>query len=147
MTDIGFSGMRSANRTSADQPVASAIGTSGTSARAEAAEGDEQHERDGREAGQQRLQPPPRLGDRGVRPAASTGSPTSCACTPGGRVQASRIVVDHAAAGSSSPIRRMPNASVATRRSGVITSWEKYGGIASSSARDRACGVARAAAR
>ena len=34
VTDIGFSGMRSANSTSADQPVASAIGTSGTSARA-----------------------------------------------------------------------------------------------------------------
>ena len=35
VADIGFSGTRSTNSTSADQPVASAIGTSGTHARSQ----------------------------------------------------------------------------------------------------------------
>ena len=63
VTDIGFSGTRTANRISADQPVASTIGASGTSARRRSPrKAIEQHERDRREAGEQRLQAPPRVG-------------------------------------------------------------------------------------
>ena len=46
VADIGLSGIRVANRISDDQPVASAIGTSGTSARSGAAQHGQQHQRD-----------------------------------------------------------------------------------------------------
>ena len=69
--------------------------------------------------------------------AASTGSPTSCALTPAGGCRPERIASISCCCWSR-PIRRIPNASVATRRSAVITSWEKYGGIdAEQAAHDR----------
>ena len=64
-------------------------------------------------------------------PAARTGSPTSWALTPAGGCRLERIVSISCCC-SANGISRIPNASVATRRSGVITSWEKYGGIAAS---------------
>ena len=76
VTDIGFSGMRSAKSTSADQPVASAIGISGTSARCQRAEGDEQHERDRGQAGEQRdAAAATATTRRALASAASTGRP------------------------------------------------------------------------
>ena len=67
--------------------------------------------------------------------AASTGSPTSFALTPAGGCSVERIA-SISRCWRSRLIRRIPNASVAARRSGVITSCEKYGGIAPSSAVD-----------
>ena len=59
------------------------------------AEGDEQHQRDRGKAGQQRLQAPPRVGDRAPDWAASTGRPTSCALHPRRRVQPRAHLFDH----------------------------------------------------
>src|SRR3954447_1610795 len=81
VTDIGFSGMRVRYRISADQPVASAIGTSGTSARrgrrnasrstaataSRPARAEKDPRRDGEKAGDEREDPPPRRGDLVVR--------------------------------------------------------------------------------
>ncbi len=134
VTDIGFSGTRTANRTSADQPVASTIGTSGDErAAAVAAERDQQHQRDGREPDQQRLQAPPGIGDLGARlaPPAPAGR-RAVALHARRRMQAASASLRSGAAAAARLISRMPNASVAARRSGVITSWEKYGGIAPS---------------
>ena len=85
ITDIGFSGIRRAKSTSADQPVASAIGSSGTNARCERAEGGEQHERDGEQARQQR-HAARRHGEdtAALASAASTGRPASSASMPAG---------------------------------------------------------------
>ncbi len=63
VTDIGLSGMRSTNSTSADQPVASAIGTSGTSARRTSRKIAQQHGEHGEQAGDERQQAPPVRGD------------------------------------------------------------------------------------
>ena len=73
--------------------------------------------------------------------AASTGSPASCALTPAGGCRSDRIALI-TCSWRSSGISRMPNASVATLRSVVITPCEKYGGTASSSALIEACEVA-----
>ena len=66
VADIGFSGIRSANRTSADQPVASAIGTSGTSARSARRYTHSSTRPDGHQPRDERAQPPPRRGQGGV---------------------------------------------------------------------------------
>ncbi len=63
--------------------------------------------------------------------AASTGTPASRACTPGGGSSARRMV-SMTCSCFSSGINRMPKASVAVLRSRVMTPWEKYGGTASS---------------
>ncbi len=87
-TDIGFSGIRSAKSTSADHPVASAIGSSGTKRALPRAEGDEEHERDGGKAGQQRHQPPPRRRHGGVGLGRQHRQPGQLGVDPGRRVQA-----------------------------------------------------------
>ena len=132
MTDSGLSGIRTRKRTSADQPVASAIGTSGTSAR-----------RGLRSAASRTSatasSPPSRIARRrqgeamrSLASAASTGSPASRAVTPGGG-SSSRCIVFSTSYWRSSGSSWMPNASVAVRRSGLITVCEKYGGTVSSS--------------
>ena len=70
---------------------------------------------------------------RGRRPASPTRPPAPAGrrgsrCTPAGGCRLERICSISCCCWSR-PIRRMPNASVATRRLGVITSCEKYGGI------------------
>ena len=95
VADIGFSGIPVANRISADQPVASAIGISGTSARC------------GRRNTISSTIPTassPASSVSSRRPddesaafacAASTGSPASLAVTPAGGCSCERHVVDH----------------------------------------------------
>ena len=133
MADIGLSGIRSRKRTSADQPVASAIGTSGT------------HARDARRntssstrptaASPARSVPSRRHGEASAAfaSAASTGRPAIRAVTPGGGSSWSRIRSITRAC-SASGASRIPNARLAVFRSAVMTAWEKYGGTASSSA-------------
>ncbi len=92
VADIGFSGIPIMNRISADQPVASAIGISGTSARSSLAEDHEQHEPDRDQAGEQRQQPArPEEDSAAFASAASTGSPASCAVTPEGGCSCERM--------------------------------------------------------
>ena len=116
VADIGFSGTRSANRTSADQPVASAIGTSGTHARS-ARRWIASSARPTAKSPAASV-PSRRHGDASaaLASAASTGSPASRAVTPGGRVELRPHALDHACC-SSSAISRIPNARVAVRRS------------------------------
>ena len=64
VADIGFRGMSIASSTSADQPVASAIGSSGTSARPRRAVDGEEDEADGEQAGDG--QPVPRARQLGA---------------------------------------------------------------------------------
>ena len=137
VTDIGFSGMRRANSTSADQPVASAIGISGTSARSPAAEGGEQHERDGEQAGEQGQQAPPGRGHGGVGLGGEHRQPGEVGphARRAGGVRR-RIVLEHVVLAVQ---RHQPDAEGQRRACGgpgVITPCEKYGGTASSSAVD-----------
>ena len=137
MIDSGLSGIRTRKTTNADQPVASAIGTSGTSARralrSAASSTTATASRPASSVASRRH------GDaiRSLASAASTGSPASRAVTPGGG-SSSRCIVFSTSNWRSSGISLSPNASVAVRRSGVITLCEKYGGTASSSASTRA---------
>ena len=116
VTDIGFSGTRTANRISADQPVASTIGTSGTSARRTiAAEGE-------RAA---RARPPTRPASSVSRRRQRRGDlrrptgPRAPAARRGCALHARRAgagssaSLRSAAAAAARLIRRMPNASVA----------------------------------
>ena len=95
-------------------------------------EGEREHERDHgyrRRAGSRgaAMGPPPSTPDA----AASTVSPTMSARTPAGGCSSARIRCDELLLLALRPgrRRRTPKESAATRRSGVITSWEKYGGI------------------
>ena len=91
VADIGFSGTRSANRTSADQPVASAIGTSETHARS--AQRWTASSTSPTASSPASSVPSRRHGEASaaLASAASTGSPASRAVTPAGGSSASRI--------------------------------------------------------
>ena len=97
-----------------------------------AAEGEQQHERDRREPDQQRLQAPPRVGD--LRPRLGRRAPAGrrgLRCTPAGGCRLERICSISRCCWSG-PSGGCRTRASPTRRSGVITSWEKYGGIAPS---------------
>ena len=99
VTDIGLSGMRSANSTSADQPVASAIGTSGTSARCQRAEDREQ---DGATASRPATSvehPPPRRRDAVVGLGGEDRQAGQLGAHAGGRVEPVAHALDDAPAG------------------------------------------------
>ena len=130
-TDIGFSGIRRAKSTSADQPVASAIGSSGTNARCHARKA--ASSTSATAARPASSVPSRRHGEdtAALASAASTGSPASSASIPAGGCRRSRMP-SMTSSWRSSGMRRMPKASVAVRRSAVMTPCEKYGGTASS---------------
>ena len=135
VTDIGFSGTRSANSTSADQPVASTIGTSGTSARATPRSAISRTSADGQQPGEQREQPAPVGGDLGVGLGGQDRQAGELRPDARGRPLARRARISSMTAfWRSRAMKRMPKASVAVFRSAVMTDWEKYGGTASSSA-------------
>ena len=134
MADIGLSGIWSANRTSDDQPVASAIGISGTIA-------SDSRRRSASSTRNTAARPASSVAKRRqsdaslpFASAASTGSPARSAVTPGGGFRSLLRMSSITACWRSSGRKRMPNAIVAVRRSGVITACEKYGGTAASSA-------------
>jgi len=121
---MGFNGTRVANSTSADQPVASAIGTSGVSAR--------RHERNATSSTSPTAsRPRTSVSSRrqveetaAFASAASTGRPASCAETPLGACSSERMT-SRTSFWRSSGISRMPKAIVAVVRSRVMTLWEK----------------------
>ena len=121
-----------AKSTSADQPVARAIGTSGTNARCHARKAAKSTSATA--ARPASSVPSRRHGEAtaALASAASTGSPASSASTPFGGWRRSRMA-SMTSSWRSSGMSRMPKAIVAVRRSGVMTPCEKYGGTASSS--------------
>ena len=92
VADIGLSGIRVANRISDDQPVASAIGTSGTSARCDRAQNREQHQPDREQSGQQHQQScaPRTTATRPPGPRAPAVR-RAAAVTPGGGCRCARM--------------------------------------------------------
>ena len=117
MIESGLSGMRTRKMMSADHPVASTIGTSGTSARPTLRSAASR-------TSATASSPPSRIasrrqGDamRSFASAARTGSPASRAVTPGGG-SSSRCIVFSTSYWRSSGSSLIPNASVAARRSG-----------------------------
>ena len=95
VADIGLSGIRVANRISDDQPVASAIGTSGTSARSTVRRtANSTSPTANSPASSISIRRPDEDSDASAC-AASTGRPASEALTPGRRVQMRSHVVDH----------------------------------------------------
>ena len=93
-TDIGFSGIRSAKSTSADQPGGQGDRQQRHERALPRAEGGEEHERDRGQAGEQRPQPPPRRGDRRVGLGRQHRQAGQLGVDPGGRVQAVAHAVD-----------------------------------------------------
>src|SRR3954471_19738041 len=124
VTDIGLRSMRSAKSRSADQPVASAIGTSGTRARRGV-------RRAAKSTSATASRPATSVPKRrhveatfALASAASTGSPASSALTPGGGSSWSRMSSTTAFC-LASGMSRMPKARLATVRSRVMTACEK----------------------
>ena len=124
MADIGFSGIPITNRIRADQPVASAMGISGTAARLK--------RRRSAKSTRNTAARPARIVSARRHPdeslpfdsAASTGRPATSAVTPGGGFNWERMS-STIAFWVSSPWRWMPNARFAVARSEEITAWEK----------------------
>ena len=132
VADIGLSGTRVANRTSADQPVASAIGIERHERPLGTAEDREQHEPDRGEAGEQRQQSPPWRAQLGVRLGGDDGRarPAARVTRPAGSARAHRV--DHVLL-----VLQVHQADPERERrgvaSGVRTACEKYGGTEASS--------------
>ena len=109
-----------------------------------AAEGEQQHQRDREQARRAASPGAARGGDLGARLGRQHRQADELRVTPAGGCRLERICSISCCC-SASAIRRIPNASVATRRSGVITSWEKYGGITLEQLADFSLGELRAA--
>ena len=133
VTDIGLSGMRRQNRMSADQPVASTIGTSGTSARRSRRKASSRTSATAARPATSAEHAPPRRRDAVVGLGREHRQAGELRLTPAGGWSCRRIA-EMTCSWRSSGMSRMPNASVAVRRSRVMTPCEKYGGTASSSA-------------
>ena len=96
VTDIGFSGTRSANSTSADQPRGEHDRHERHQrAAAVAPEGDQQDQGDGRERSEQRDDPPPRRGDLSAGLGGEHRQPDEPGADPRGGMQARAHPFDH----------------------------------------------------
>ena len=114
---MGFNGTRIANSTSADQPVASAIGTSGVSARRHDRKATNSTTADRQQAEDQQQQAPPGRRHRGVGVGRQHRQAGELRVDALGRMQLGAHRCRCTCFWRSSGISRMPNAIVAVLRS------------------------------
>ncbi len=124
VADMGFSGMPMRNSTSADQPVAMTIGASGTSARLASRSTTSSTSATASSPATSVRKRCVVDDSEALAAAARTGSPASAAVVPAGGCSRERMYW-MTCSWRESGISRIPNASVASRRSGVITACEK----------------------
>ena len=132
MIDIGFSGIRERNRTSADQPVARTIGISGVSARRALRSASSSTSATASRPASSVTTPPQRRGQAVVGLGGEHRQAGEPRASRRGGGSSSRCMTLSTSSWRSSGISRRPNDSVAVRRSGEMTVCEKYGGTASS---------------